>query len=164
MAYTLIQTLTVGAGGASSIDFNSIPNSFTDICIKLNLRATDGASAWQGLGSIAINGVTTNQSSRYLYGSGSTATSTNAAALEGWSPANASTSNTFGNWEIYIPNYAGSNNKTITYDLVTENNAAAALSIIYAGLWSSTSAITRITFNATANFAQYSIASLYGIK
>jgi hypothetical protein len=76
------------------------------------------------------------------------------------------TSNTFGNTSVYIPNYAGSNFKSISIDGVTENNATAALQFFNAGLFKSTSAITSISLTAYnfASYVQYSTADLYGIS
>ena len=38
--FTLIASSTVGAGGASSIDFTSIPSTYTDLCLKVSARST----------------------------------------------------------------------------------------------------------------------------
>ena len=43
--YELIASSTVGAGGASSIDFNSIPNTYTDLLVKLSGRSSTGYNA-----------------------------------------------------------------------------------------------------------------------
>jgi hypothetical protein len=79
---------------------------------------------------------------------------------------NTSTSNTFGNGSIYIPNYAGSNNKSVSTDVVVENNATESSQYLLAGLWSDTSAITTIRLYSrnSHNFLQYSTAYLYGIS
>jgi hypothetical protein len=75
------------------------------------------------------------------------------------------TASTFGNFEIYLPNYAGSNNKSVSSDSVAENNATEAYTNLRALLWSSTAAINAIKFTLGAgNFAQYSTATLYGIS
>lgn len=69
--YQIIQTVTVGAGGAASIDFSSIPQTYTDLKILLSGRtnANDGSSGqWT---YINFNGATTNNSVRVLYGAGS---------------------------------------------------------------------------------------------
>ena len=36
--FTKIASVTVGSGGASSIDFTSIPSTYTDLCVKLSTR------------------------------------------------------------------------------------------------------------------------------
>jgi hypothetical protein len=67
--------------------------------------------------------------------------------------------------EVYIPNYAGSAYKSISIDAVDENNASSAYSVLTAGLWSNTAAITslRLTDN-NGGYLQYTTAYLYGIK
>jgi hypothetical protein len=72
------------------------------------------------------------------------------------------TASTFGSGLIYIPNYAGSTNKSYLTDWVTENNATAAYAGFTAGLLSNTAAITDVTL--TGSFVQYSTATLYGIS
>jgi hypothetical protein len=76
------------------------------------------------------------------------------------------TSNTFSNSEIYIPNYAGSNKKSFSADIVMENNATTAFSTLNASLWQGTAAISSLTFfdHNGNNFVQYSSFYLYGIK
>jgi hypothetical protein len=78
------------------------------------------------------------------------------------------TASTFSNCEIYIPNYTGSSQKSISSDIVTENNATSALAVLTAGLWLSTSAVTAIQLRpyvqGGGNFAEHSTFTLYGIN
>jgi hypothetical protein len=160
--FVKIATITVGAGGASSIDFVSIPSRYTDLCIKISSRAVNSGTDYM---LINFNTLTSNFSAIYLDGSGSTATSSTLARFAGRIVDNAATSNTFSNNEIYIFNYAGSNNKSYSVDAVNENNGTTANSDLIGGLWSNTAAITSIGLTtASGNFAQYSTVTLYGIK
>ena len=161
LTYTAIATVTVGSGGAANIQFTSIAASWTDLLIKIS-----GRSDANNVGiDIALNGVTTNQSYRRLRGDGSAASSTTLTALRVINGYSTATANTFGNTEVYIPNYAGSTNKSLSADGVNENNATEAYADLGAGLWSNTAAITSITLTPNlGNFAQYSTATLYGIK
>ena len=161
--FTLIASSTVGSGGAASIDFTSIPATYTDLCIKISARS---ASTGAGNLTLTINGSTANFAYKFLYGDGSavvsTSNSTNANSIN---PGSDYTANTFGNVEIYFPNYAGSTNKSYTSDGVTENNATASYTVFTAGLWSNTSAITSISLGASnGNFVQHSTAYLYGVS
>jgi hypothetical protein len=97
----------------------------------------------------------------------------NVVDFSGFSPADfalinnqsGSTANTFASGEIYIPNYAGSTNKSISADTAGEANTTVAYAQISAELWSNTSAITSITiYSNVGNLAQYTTATLYGIK
>jgi hypothetical protein len=167
MAITYFQigsTVTVGSGGAASIDFTSIPSTYTDLVLVLSGRTNRSANGDDI--SISFNGSTSNFSSKFLYGNGASAASFSSTGLAGIIGAGSDTANTFGNMQVYIPNYAGSTNKSYSIDSVNENNATTAFASFLAGLWSNTAAITQITFtsNNAANFVQYSTASLYGIK
>jgi hypothetical protein len=111
-----------------------------------------------------INGTNTSISSRYLIGTGSSPASNTGTILAGYGINRPSaTASTFGNTDIYIPNYTGSTNKSISIDGVEENNATAAIAGISAALWSNTAAITSIAIVSPVNLAQYSSATLYGI-
>ena len=161
-----IASVTVGSGGASSIDFTSIPSTYTDLCLKVSARSNkSGAGAdWA---KIAFNGVATNQTLRALYGSGSTAGSYTDTAIYASTNSNSQTISTFGNTEFYISNYAGSANKSVSGDGTSETNASTNNDLILiAGLWSSTAAINQIgltPFTGTA-WLQYTTATLYGIS
>ena len=162
--YIPITTVTVGSGGAASIDFTNIPQTYTDIVVKFSAR--NAADSSQTL--ITLNGSTSSYTGKRLYGSGSAATSDNSNTAN-MNPSSVSastyTASTFGNAEIYIPNYTSSNNKSISIDAVTENNATTAYGGIFAGLWSNTAPVTSITLTANGgNMAQYSTATLYGIR
>jgi hypothetical protein len=166
--YVAIATVTVGSGGASYVEFTSIPQTYTDLVIKVSARSTQASTATDIL--MQLNGTTANYSNRRLYGNGSaTASNTNdygtdEAQAGGASSAN-NTASTFGNTEIYIPNYTSSNNKSWSSDAVTENNATGAYQFLDASLLSNTAAVTSIKlYCGSGNFAQYSTATLYGIK
>jgi hypothetical protein len=163
--YTLISSVTVGTGGASSIDFTSIPSTYTDLILKVCAR-TDYASVNDAL-NIKLNGSTSNFTFKQLYGNGASAASNGGAANVGPnSNGGTSTANTFGNGEIYIPNYAGSAYKSISIDGVGETNGTTAYAGLAADLWSIGSAINQITLVSSnaANIVQYSTAYLYGVN
>lgn len=161
-AYNLIATTTVGAGGAASIDFTSIPQTYTDILLKLSVRSTQANNANTLL--IKFNGSTANFTARVIEGSGASASSfSQSAGNIGNAQGTSSTASVFSSLDIYIPNYSDSKYKSYSADGVTENNAATAYQSMSAGLWSQTAAITEIGIYIT-NLAQYSSASLYGIK
>lgn len=160
----LIQTVTVGSGGAASIDFTSIPATFTDLVLVTSLRSARSAGFEEY--RIYFNGANSNLSTRYLEGDGSSAASgTPVGGFIGIGNSSTSTSNTFSNQQVYIPNYAGSTTKSYSSDSVSEANATTAYSDIVAGLWNQTAAITSITLvnGTSSNWLQYSSASLYGI-
>ena len=162
--FTLIASYTA-AGSVSSIDFTSIPSTYTDLAIYLSARQS--RSEVVSNTRIEFNGSSSNLSCRYIQGTGSAAVSgSNASYLFAASPANTATANTFGNSFIYIPNYAGSTNKSVSWDAVTETNASNAEAYLVAGLWSNTDAITSIELSSLSgdNFMEHSTAYLYGVS
>jgi hypothetical protein len=118
---------------------------------------------------LAVNGSTTGYSERMLYGrAGTTASASSTSAFFNWPgtvDGSTATSTTFSTVGIYIPNYASSNNKAFSSENATENNGSEGIIEIWSGLWSNTAAITSLSATlGNGNFAQYSTASLYGIK
>lgn len=162
--YSKIATVTVGSGGAADIQFTSIPQTYTDLKIVACGRLSTSGLSFDSY-DIKFNGSSSSFSGRYLYGGGSSVSSGTGTNYAGTVPAVLATANTFGNSEIYIPNYTGSTNKSFSVDAVAENNATAGEQVFYAGLWSNTAAITSIALiGYRGNIVQYSTATLYGIK
>lgn len=167
VTYKKIASVTVGAGGATNIEFTNIESTYTDLILLASLR-TNHTTVGVG-GRLTFNNSATGYSERLLYGTGSVAASANnSGAYIIWSVdgnGTGSTANTFSNVEIYIPNYAGSTNKLISSNLIVENNATAATIYANAGLWSNTAAITSIKITAdNGSYIQHSTATLYGIS
>jgi hypothetical protein len=165
--FELIASSTVGSGGASSIAFSSIASTYTDLCLKVSSRGALTGT----LVMVTFNGSGSGYKATWLDGDGSAASSgTNSTTLQNlmaWTQSSSTTANTFGNFEMYIPNYAGSNYKTISTDYVNENNATGGIAYgLLSNNWSNTAAITSISLAiyGGTNFAQYSTAYLYGIK
>ena len=161
MSYTLIQTVTVGSGGAASISLNSIPGTFTDLFLVISARNTGNNIE----GNLQINGSSANRSRRDLIGNGSGVGSDTATNIVSWiTNPSSTTANTFCSAAFYFPNYSGSSNKSFSIDSVNESNGTTGYQRIVAELWSDTSAITSFTIsNTSGNLAEFSSASLYGI-
>jgi hypothetical protein len=156
----LIESKTLGTS-ADSIVFTNIPQDGTDLVAICSMRERDTNTFTL---AISLNGSLLNFSSRILQGSGSsvvsasTSSGTNFTTLANPSSA---TANTFGNAQIYITNYAGSTNKSISIDSVTALNQTESYQRITAGLWSNTAAITSFTMGG--GLAAGSMISLYKI-
>jgi hypothetical protein len=162
--YKLISSVTVGSGGAATIEFSSIPATYTDLVIKFS-----GNSSNQTPRVNFNNSSSSIYSEKLLYAQGGTtasASNTNTTYFDWVALCVNNGANFFGNSEFYIPNYAGSNNKSVSADSVQEVNATTGNNLyLDAGLWASSAAITSIQiFFATGNFLQYSTAYLYGIS
>jgi len=160
-----IQTVTVGSGGSTSIEFTSIAADYTDLKVVFSAR-----SARTGVNTddvvFQLNSSTSNQSTRILWGTGSAAQSlTDTQPLIGEFPTATATANTFGNYEVYIPNYRSSVAKSFSADGVSENNGTLAYAALAAGLYNSTDAITsiKIKTGSGSNLVEHSTATLYGI-
>lgn len=163
--YTLIASNTLSSS-ASSITFSSIPQTYTDLVVRLSARC-DAASVDRSLG-IRPNGSSANDSNTSLSGDGSAASSARSTAdfdAGRFTAANA-TANTFGSVEIYIPNYTVSANKPMSVFGVAETNATAVTMRVNALLWSNTAAITslQIDTDTTPLFVAGSSFFLYGIN
>lgn len=164
--------VVVGSGGQASIEFTAIPATFTDLVVLTSLRSsrtpsTDGAHI-----TLTFNNNAGNiYSFVHSRGTGSAVSSYNEANqtsinLYSQANSNADTASTFSINTFYIPNYAGSGNKTINVDSVYENNATAAGQHLVAGKWSNTAAITSIKLaeGTGNNWVEHSTAYLYGIS
>jgi hypothetical protein len=159
--FTKIASVTVGGGGASTMSFTSIPATYTDLIIKVSGRT----SATSPEMTITFNGTSASNTDRLLYNYAGTVGSNTSSPMRASVDMSTQTANTFGNADIYVPNYAGATNKSVSIEAVSESNSADAFMYMNAGLWSNTAAITTVTITAVSgSFVQYSTATLYGIK
>jgi len=166
-----IQTVTVPSGGASSIEFgsasNPIPQTYTDLVIVYSARTNSGAGTDEAY--LTFNNNNSNYSWKMLVGDGSnTPISINGGdttSIAGMQiPGGTSTASTFSNGQIYISNYAGSNNKSVSSESVQENNQTTAYIKLVAGMWSNSNPIISAKLSGTAgSFVEHSTATLYGI-
>ena len=166
----LVETIEVGSGGASSIEFTGIPDTGVDLAIALSGR-TDGSNVTSSIFMQLNSDTANNYAYLILRGTGSSASSTSDDPYDAirvcYFPGANSTSNTFGNATIYLSNYASTTAKSISSDSVQENNATASYQNITAGSYSGTSEITSVKLYPASGFgdwAQYSTASLYIIS
>lgn len=159
--YESIATVTVGSGGASAIDFTSIPSTYKHLQIRYIARATTGGIANF---TMTFNGTGSGYSYHGLYGDGSSV-----AALGTGSASNmlagviSSTATTFSTGVIDILDYANTNKYKIMRDLNGADWNGSGYAVLYSGSFQYTNAITQVSFGS-ATFAQYSHFALYGIK
>jgi hypothetical protein len=168
--FTKIAGTTIISTGTRIVTFSSIPATYTDLLLRVSARSDTAATVVQGYFWVAYP-ASGSGSSRRLIGNGSSASSSTFSngSFQVFQtsdiPAASSTSNTFGSIDCYIPNYLSSNNKSVSVDGVTENNATTAYAELTAGIINTTSAITAISFEASAgNLVNNSTFTLYGIK
>ncbi len=160
-----IATVTVGSGGASNVEFTSIPSTYTHLQIRFITR----------FGSVAVFKTTFNSDngSNYAWheiqGNGTSVTAnagSSAAFMYGaYSNGFSATADTFGAGVIDVLDYANANKyKTLRMLSGYDANGSGGLQL-NSGLWQSTSAITSIKITPnTSTFQQYSHFALYGIR
>ena len=167
MAYTFskIASVTVGSGGSTAISFNNIPQNYKDLIVKLSTR--DTYSAVINTMYVAFNGSSKVYGTLQVSGNGSTAGTSylgNGGSIYWTHDGSTATTSTFASAEVYIPNYTSNNYKSVTIDSATENNATTGINNFISGLWSNPTAISSISFTFDTAAAQYSTATLYGIR
>lgn len=162
-SYESISTVTVGAGGSSTITFSSIPSTYQ----HLQIRAMAQSTTTNQIDMTFNNDTGNNYAGHQLEGTGSAA-----AAAAGTSRANMfsmvfvpGTSNSPGGSVIDILDYASANkNKTARALRAWDNNSSGNIALI-SGLWMNTNAITTVTLTARGGtIDQFSSFALYGIK
>jgi hypothetical protein len=169
-SYESIATVTVGAGGTSTVTFSSIPSTYKHLQIRGIWQATTAAA--QEDSTFYFNGDTTgtNYRSHRVGGNGSVAfaqqnQSTGYYIYPGEVPASNST-NIFAGIIVDILDYADTNkNTTVRTLLGNDRNGAGGINLA-SGVWLNTVAVDSITFRQPISNAinQYSSFALYGIK
>lgn len=168
MTMKLIEHVEIGPAGLTSIDFLDIPQDFTDLHVKFSIRGTQGSThdvVYFKCNSVAIG--SGNYYSRRLEGNGSAANSyTDSAGCIGLVTGASSTANTFGNGDLYIPNYtSNSSYKSMSINTVGEYGGNPIYQDIVAGIFQRNDPVTSLSLmnGSSSYFVQYSSASLYGI-
>ena len=165
-----IQTVTVGSGGSSTLDFSSIASTYQHLQIRLIARVSNADTGDNIF--LQFNGDTgSNYSWHYLEGDGSTANAGGASSqtkiLNGRASAANATSGIFGVSVIDILDYSTSGQKYKTVRCLTglDRNGSGNVRMD-SGLWQNTNAITSIKIlnGSSTNFVQYTQAALYGVK
>lgn len=171
--YQLIASNTLSVA-TSTVTFNSIPQTFTDLLLKTSTRASDTGQYLTPMFRFNADSAS-NYSWIFLYsysttiGAGSGAASTETSGRHQYaSTASDATTNAFGNGEIYIPSYTLSTNKPVLSQGVAATNAGSSFLAQAANLWRNSAAITSMSispgYGSAYTFAIGSSFYLYGIK
>jgi hypothetical protein len=157
--YESIATSTIGAGGAASITFSSIPQTYKHLQIRLLAKNGD-AAAFAGV-SMSINSGA-GEARHDLYGNGSTVA---ASGASGGLLVYIGGSAQFGVGVVDILDYTDTNKTKTSRALSGVDNNGSGLIALESGLEVTQTAISSLTFTSTgANLSQYSSFALYGIK
>lgn len=163
MGMVHVETVEVGSGGATSIEFTSIPQDGVDLVLQMSLRNErayflDPVQVYTN-GVFAMSGLSLYADGTY----GVSSFSDNTLFTVG---AN-TTSGTFGSIQVYISNYTASANHSYSIENVVENNSSTDWSLkIQAAKDNLTTGLTALRFEepgGTDKFVQYSSISLYKI-
>ncbi len=162
-SYESIATVSVGAGGQSTISFTSIPSTYKHLQIRyINTTSTTNQNL-----VVTFNSDTgSNYAWHRLLGDGSSAiadaSSTTTGMTIGRSGGNSSS---FAGGVFDLLDYANTSKYKTARTLYGTDQNGSGLIFLASGLWQNTAAVTTITFTpASGNFAQYSSFALYGIK
>lgn len=162
-----IASQTVGAGGAASIDFSSIPSTFTHLQLRIFSRSST-TTAGVNI-PVQFNGDTgTNYAVHYLGGDGGSTFSGNLntpnsnSANAGWTAGSNQTASVFGCTIVDILDYANTNKYKTMRSIGGIDANGSGLIGLWSSLWMNTAAINRIVFSL-GTLAQYTRADLYGI-
>lgn len=170
-----IATTTVGSGGASYVEFTSIPSDYTHLQIRFIARTTHSGPADCYM---RYNGDTgNNYTGHYLRGDGASVSGGHIGTSVSVVPAGKLSYNTTSPYNnaftaviIDILDYKDTNKYKTSrvlsgFDTNGDGTYKGFLDLM-SGVWMSTSAITsiRLFSGDSANFPQYSSFALYGIK
>lgn len=164
-SYESIETVTVGVGGTSAIDFTSIPSTFTHLQIRqLNLNDTANQTLF-----IRFNSDTGSNYARHQVGGFGTGTyasgeASQTAGFIGF--GSGTTASYYGAATITdILDYTNTNKYTTVRALSGNDYNGAGQIVLRSSLWMNTASVTGIRiYPDTGNFTQYSQFALYGIK
>lgn len=174
-SYESIATVTVGAGGSSSISFSSIVGTYKHLQLRYTAQTNRGTFGIDEA-KITFNGDTgSNYTYHIVMGTGSVAQTEAATSITssqvGSGNLGTSTASTWGSVILDLLDYA-STNKTKVYRALggadvngTVGGVGGRVSLA-SGLWNSTSAITSLTLAPvnSSTFSQHSKFALYGIR
>jgi hypothetical protein len=167
---TLIASYTV-TSAQSSIDFTSIPSTYSDLCIKLSGRHTTAGG--EDTPFVRFNSDSTSNY-YFVFGSGRGGVPTASGAVPttsfwcGTIPGAGDTSGSFSNIEIYVPNYTSTTfKKAIRAESIVSGMTATLYQRTFGGYWNApAAAINRVTLGIVSgyNFEVGTTAYIYGIK
>ena len=172
-AYDSIATVTVGAGGLSTISFTSIPATYKHLQIRATPRASTAPNGY-AVPTIKFNSdAGANYENHYLMADGVSANAGATGNMNIGLVAGSASTSVFGTFILDVLDYANTSKyKTVRNLTGFDNNGVGGTTLQKGGvqlhslLWLSTSAITQIDIADAdaAGWSLYSSFALYGIK
>ena len=176
--WNVISAQTVDASNPLTVTFSSIPDTYDHLYILGSARLSNtGGSTYYPEVVTSFNNVTSGSEYNYSFIKAYSTTITglvSANQASGWyglrSCGTATVADIFAPWELWIPNYANTDNyKSGVFTGIVSNNdnTDGRWYHQWGGFqWANTAAISEIDFTPTSSgtFAQYSTFTLYGIN
>lgn len=169
LTYTKIADYTVPAGGQGTYTFTAIPSIYTDLLIKVSARKVESGGGTNL--QMRFNGATTNYTQRAII-AGNPSPDIPVAYYDNsefgfmYVCDGSQTAGAFNSTDIYIPNYRGSQPKSVGVENQIMTMADAGGQVWANFMWNDGSPITSIYFqvgNGSQTFAQHTSFVLYGI-
>jgi hypothetical protein len=164
-----IATTLVGSGGANTIIFNDIPQTYKHLQLRTIVRSQGAGGDYNAIVNFNSDATVGNYPLHYLFGNGTSVVSGYSANDTGIAIARStgagSTASMYGVGIADILDYTNTSKyKTVRILLGSERNDPGII-LFNSGLWLNTNAINSMTITVGGgNLAQYSRVSLYGIK
>jgi hypothetical protein len=168
-SYESIATVTVGSGGSATVDFTSIPATYTHLQVRFIARSNRSDNE-DILFTRYNNDTGTNYAYHWLAGQGSAvetyAGSSTASVWTGSLSGVNAASTTLGAGIIDVFDYTNTNKNTTTRILSGYDANGNGRIVLSSTLWNNTTAVNRITLlpGFGTLFTQYSSFALYGIR
>jgi hypothetical protein len=171
-AYESIATTTVGAGGASSVDFTGISSAYTHLQIRAILKTNENSTGATNIEMRFNSDTGSNYTRHYLRGTGSAADTGAATSQSRFTvgtavQSGAALANMFGAMIVDVLDYTNTSKYKTVRALSGQNTNGSGTQGMWlqSGVWMNTNAITSISiFSSSSNLSQYASFALYGIK
>lgn len=156
--YEPIATTTI-SGSSNLVNFNSIPQTYTDLILVSSYAGTN-----TGLNIYPNGDAGSNKSATVLRGNGTSAESLRGSSIalrDYWTTV----TNASGEFTVSIINFNNYSNSTTYKTALVRRSVASAYVEALINTWRSTAAITQLqVYSANGNYTIGSTLTLYGVK
>jgi len=171
-SYESIATVTVGSGGSATVEFTSIPSTYSHLQVRFIGRSNYNTTGQDNLVMKINSDSGSNYAEHYLSGNGSSPdagsqSSINTLPFRECLVRDGNSASIFSTGIIDFLDYKSTNkNKTVRALFGNDRNGAGYVALGSGLYFATPAAITTITFTveSSRSFVQYSQFALYGIK